>query len=230
MSLLEVRALVSKHVWDRSRKLVSRVMDFRPGRFTMSGLVMSSGKDFFYSPYITAAGDYYCNCEGYEKTDAICSHILVLLRKAALLKFDISTWVNGLNGKYNESDYMNEYETSVDGYNKMFGGLQAGRYISGLVAEPEIGKSYLNATFMVDMVLKHKKNALVIDSEGGFTPEWIKRIVDDRGLGEEINVEFIKWRVKVGQNGEMTEPVYQNTARTDIEYKPAVKQIGRAHV
>ena len=224
MSLLQVRALVSKHVWNRSRELIKRVVDFRPGRFRMSGLVMSSDKQFMYSPYVTADGSYYCDCKGYEATDAICSHILAIMRKAMMLQFDISLWINGLNGRYNESDFMKVYETSVEGYNNMFGGLQAGRYISGIVAPPEVGKSYLAATFAVDMVLDHKKNALIIDTEGGFTPEWIDAILKDRGQEGAINVEFVKWRVKVGQNALMTEPTYENTARTEIEYKASIGQ------
>lgn len=210
MSLLQVRSHVSKHVWERSRKIVSRVIDFRVGNFKLSGLVMSGERNFYYNPFICADGSFYCDCQGFEATETICSHILAIMRKAQMVGFNIRPWIRGLNGEYNESDYMKIYETSLKSYNKLFGGLQGGRYLSGICSSPELGKSYMNATFCVDMCLKHGKNALVIDTEGGFTPEWIYAIAEDRGAKDGINVEFIDWRVRIGDKGQKIVPVYKH--------------------
>jgi len=209
MSLLEIRPLISKHVWDSSRKTISRVVDIRPGRFYLSGLVLSSDRNFYYSPYVTVAGDYYCDCQGFSSTEAICSHILAVMRKAYMLGIDITPWIKGLKNEYDESEYMKVYKTSLESYNKLFGGLQAGRYISAVCAPPEKGKSYLNATFAVDMCLNHNKNALIIDTEGGFTPEWIENIAKDRNAPNGVAVEFINWRVRVDENNNVIRPLYK---------------------
>jgi hypothetical protein len=195
MNLYELRHKVSKYVWKRSIKLMGRVVNVRVGRFRLSGYVMASDKTFLYTPYVTADGKFYCNCRGFESSETICSHILGMMRKAVVQGYDIQIFVDGLLGKYKEDDFMKVYETSLKAYDDLFGGLQAGRHISAVVSEPEIGKSLLNGTFAYDMAVKHGLSSLIIDTEGGFSPEWIRLIGEHRG--KEVPVEFIDFKVRI---------------------------------
>jgi len=210
MILYRIRHLISKGVWKRSAKIMGRVAQYNPGDFRLSGLVLSSDRDYFYNPWIAVDGTFYCDCQGFEGAETICSHILALLKKADFDGVDVEDYVKGLLGEYQEENDM-IYETSLEGYNRLFGGLRGGRHISCLFSEPEIGKSYLSATFAADMVCKHNKSALIIDTEGGFTPDWLELIGKHRGV--DIPVQFIDWRVKVdvtqGKNQEMHTPDYK---------------------
>ena len=196
MELLEIRHKVSKNVWQRSFQIMKRVIQYNPGSFRLSGLVMSSEGDYFYNPWLAADGTFYCDCQGYEIAETICSHILALLRKAEWDGVEIEIYISGLLGKYKEDENsMTIYKTSLEAYNKLFEGLQGGRHVSAAFSEPEVGKSLLNATFAVDMCVLHKKSAVIIDTEGGFAPEWIGIISEKRGIT--VPVEFIDWKVRV---------------------------------
>jgi len=173
---------------------MGRIIDFRISERRLSGLVINSDNTFFYNPHLLNDGDMFCDCVGFRE-GVPCSHILALLRRARFEGIDVERFISALLGEYTESDEEMIYETSIEGYNKLFGGLRGGRHVSCAFAEPEVGKSYLNATFMVDMALKHNASSLVIDTEGGFAPEWIELISEARG--EKVNVEFIDWRVRV---------------------------------
>jgi len=197
MELLEIRHLVSKRVWQKSYKKMGTVIQYNPGRFRISGLVMSSQRDYFYNPWMTKDGEFYCDCQGYESAETICSHILTMLRKCEFDGISIQPYIYGLLNDYEEDENdMTLYKTSLDAYNKLFDGLRGGRHISAVFAEPEVGKSYLNATFAVDICTMHEKSALLIDTEGGFTPEWIDMICEKRGI-DKVPVEFIDWKVRV---------------------------------
>lgn len=204
MDLYGVRHLVSTKVWKRSAKIMGRVANFRVGTFKLTGLVLSSSKDYLYNPWVAKDGTFYCDCEGFESAETICSHIMALLRKAEFEGFDINPWIKGLRGENIISDDM-IYETSLEGYNKLFGGLRGGRHISCLCAEPEIGKSYLSAQFTVDMAIKHNLSSLIVDTEGGIAPEWIELIA--KRFDAEIPVKFINWRVRV-EGGDNPAPKY----------------------
>jgi len=208
MILYSIRRHVSKHVWDRSGKIMGRVYDYRISKRRLSGLIMNSERDAFYSPWISYDGTFYCDCQGYEGSDNICSHILALLKKADFEGDDVSPFVNGLNKVPNEVEDM-KYETQLKCYDDLFGGLRTGQ-ISGVVSAPEVGKSLLIATLAVDMMKNHGKNALVIDTEGGFTAEWLEGIAERYGL-EEFDVVNIKWRVKVERRGGTAEQLVPMT-------------------
>jgi len=174
---------------------MGRVANFRVGTFKITGLVLSSSKDYLYNPWVAKDGTFYCDCLGFEGAETVCSHIMALLRKAEFEGFDIDPWIKGLRGENIMGDDDMIYETSLEGYNKLFDGLRGGRHISCLCAEPEIGKSYMSAQFAVDMALKHNLSSLVVDTEGGFVPEWIEMI--GKRFDAEIPVKFIDWRVRV---------------------------------
>jgi hypothetical protein len=194
MSIFELRRFASRGVWERSVKIMGRVTYFRPGIFKLTGMVLSSEQSYFYNPWIAKDGTFFCDCQGHENSNTICSHIMALLRKADFEGYDIDPYLRGLDGMYEEDKAM-EYKTSLEGYNRLFGGLQSGRHISCLFAPPEVGKSYTNAQFCVDMANLHKLNSLVIDTEGGFAPEWIDLIA--KRFGIKVNVKFVDWRVRV---------------------------------
>ena len=50
MLLYNIRHLVSRKVWKRSGVIMGRVANYRPGDFRLSGLVLSSDFENFYSP------------------------------------------------------------------------------------------------------------------------------------------------------------------------------------
>jgi len=172
---------------------MGRVIDVRVGHFRISGLVLNSDGTYYYNPTLAADGTMFCDCQGF-KENLICSHVLALLRKAEFEGFNIEKFINGLRGEYIEDEYVKIYETSLKGYNDLFGGLQGGRHPNMLFSEAEIGKSYLNAQFCVDMLLKYNLNALINDTEGGVAPEWFYNIAKHKG--KEIDVKFIDWRVR----------------------------------
>lgn len=193
--LYRIRHRVSKSVWDRSAKIMGRVVYYRFGRFRLSGMVQSSEGDFFYSPTVAKDGTFYCDCLGFEGAETICSHILAVLRKAEFEDEDVKPYIDAILGIHKEELEMKEYKTSIEGYNRLFGGLQAGRHISCLFALPETCKSYMNAQFAADMAVLHGVSSMVIDTEGGFAPEWITLI--SKRLGKEIPYKFIDWHVTV---------------------------------
>jgi len=204
MILYTLRRYCSKKVFDRSVRIQSRVMDVRIGTFRMSGLILSSKQDFMYNPWISKDGYFYCDCQGYETSETLCSHIVAMFRRGIEDGKDVSPWVRGLQGLYNEDQDM-RYKTSVEGYNQLFGGLRANRRISSIAAPPETGKSYLIATFACDMA-KHGFNSLIIDTEGGFEGDWIEAIAEKMGM--EIDIEFIDWTVDVLSPGDVITPNY----------------------
>ena len=187
--LYRIRHRVSRSVWERSAKIMGRVVYYRFGKFRLSGMVQNTEGDFFYSPTVAKDGTFYCDCIGFEGAETICSHILAILRKAEFDGENISQYVDAILGIHKEEQEMVEYKTSIEGYNKLFGGLQSGRHISCLFALPETCKSYINAQFAVDMAVLHNKSSLIIDTEGGFAPEWIK-LISER-MGKDIPYKFI---------------------------------------
>lgn len=195
--LYQIRHRVSKSVWDRSAKIMGRVVYYRFGKFRLSGMVQNTEGDFFYSPTVAKDGTFYCDCIGFEGAETICSHILAMLRKAEFDGENVTPYINAILGIHKEEQEMVEYKTSIEGYNRLFGGLQSGRHISCLFALPETCKSYINAQFAVDMAVMHNKSSLIIDTEGGFAPEWIT-LISER-MGKEVPYQFIDWRVKTSK-------------------------------
>jgi hypothetical protein len=145
---------------------------------------------------------------------------MAMFRRALWDELDVSPWVRGLQGLYNEEEDM-KYETSLVGYNDLFGGLRANKRISSLAAPPETCKSYVAATFACDMA-GHGLNTLIIDTEGGFEEDWIEAIAERMGI--EINVEHITWRVEVKTPSDVITPNYKyadfkfNTSDTPTIY------------
>ena len=195
MSIFDLRQFASRRVWERSVKIMGRVSDYRYGNFKLAGLVLDSGRVYHYNPWIAKDGTFYCDCQGFEGAGTLCSHLVALLRKAYFEDYEIEEYIMGLRGEYTGDFDEMIYETSIEGYNKLFGGLRAGRHISGLFARPQIGKSIMLSQFMTDMALKHDASSILIDTEGGFAPEWIEAAA--QRAGGEVEVVFVDWRVKV---------------------------------
>ena len=73
---------------------MGRVIYYTPGSSRLSGLVRSSAIDeYFYNPWIATDGTFYCDCQGYESAETICSHIMALLRKAEFDGIDIYRFI-----------------------------------------------------------------------------------------------------------------------------------------
>ena len=148
-----------------------------------------------------------------------------MLRKAEWDGVDIKPYISGLLGEYISEEEM-IYETSLEAYNTLFGGLRARRHLSAIASPPEVGKSYVMAQFAIDMAAKYGLNTLIIDTEGGFEPDWLPLIAERAGI--EINVQFIDWRVKVdtktaGKGQDSSQRVFPEFDYTKFKIKKSDK-------
>jgi len=206
---------------------MGRVVDVNIGNHRISGLVLGSkafklednGTTLVYTPSIADTGEFFCDCQGFQGNETICSHILALLRQAETLDLNIERFIKALRGEVimREEDYI---ETSLEGWNKLFGGLRKDK-ISGLNSEPDVGKSFLNTQFAID-ILRIGKNALIIDTEGGIEEDWLHNIAERFSIPLEI--EYIEFPIEYESEGKkdttITKPVfkYQN-----LKYKIKTK-------
>jgi len=186
----KLQFLCSSEVFRRSEKVVPRIFKVEQSGGRITAYVRGSVEPEIHTVSINTRGEYFCSCRGFlAHPNRLCSHLVGLLRKLEMEGEDISPYVKGLLGFGDMSVEM--VETSLKGYNRLFGGL-CKRRINAVFGKPEMGKSLLNLQFAVDVVSREGGNALIVETEGGLERRWLSYFKD---RNPELQWASVEWPV-----------------------------------
>jgi len=214
----KLQHLVSPRVFKRSEEVVPRIFKLEIINGRVTAYIRGSREPEIHTASIDQNGNYFCSCQGFLSHCKICSHLFAILRKLDEDGVDITPYVKGLLGFGDEK--MEVVKTSLEGYNRLFGGLHKGR-INAIYGKPEMGKSILDMQFAIDTMEAEGGNSLLIDTEGGIEVGWLKYFLK---RNPNLSIERIVWPVEEivkERGGAIEKRLLFNYG--DVEYKKTKK-------